>query len=257
MAILADLKVALRVLRKAPGFSLAALIVLALGIGANTAIFSIVNAVLLRPLPFADPDRLVQLWHTPPQKSFPGMTEFSLSAANYLDWEQQNHVFEGSAIYSSAQFHLTSSGEAQVLRATRVEPTFFPVLGVNAMLGRTIAPGDDESSKSKIVVLSYKLWKSQFGGDPRIVGQTVQLDQQGYTVVGVMPPNFDKPYYAELWTPLVWDPLERSVRGEHHFSAIARLKPGVSIAEAQSELSTVAARLAQQYPADNAGWGAK
>src|SRR5215469_2766138 len=257
MSLIADLKLALRVLRKSPGFALAALIVLALGIGANTAIFSIVNAVLLRPLPFADPDRLVQLWHTPPQKSFPGMTEFSLSAANYLDWEQQNHVFQGSAIYAYTEFHLTSNGEPQILRATRVEPTFFPVLGVDALLGRTIAPGDDESSRSKIVVLSYKLWKSQFGGDPLILGQTLQLDKQGYTVVGVMPPNIDKPYYAELWTPLVWDPVERSVRGEHHFSAIARLKPGVSIEEARAELSAIAARLAQQYPADDAGWGAK
>ena len=257
MSLVADLKLALRVLGKSPGFALAALIILALGIGANTAIFSIVNAVLLEPLPFADPDRLVQVWHTPPEKSFPGMTEFPLSAANYLDWEQQNHVFEGSAIYTYTEFHLTSNGEPQVLRATRVEPTFFPVLGVNAMLGRAIAPGDDESSKSNIVVLSYKLWKSRFGGDPHIVGQTLQLDEQGYTVVGVMPPNFDKPSYAGLWTPLVWDPVERSVRGEHHFSVIARLKPGVSLEEARSELSTIAARLAQQYSADDAGWGAK
>src|SRR5436305_1965799 len=159
MNLASDLKLAIRVLRKAPGFSVAALVVLALGIGANTAIFSIVNGVLLRPLPFAEPDRLVQLWHTPPQKSFPGMSLFSLSAANYLDWEQQNHVFESSAIYSFAQRRLTGNGEPQVIRGARVEPTFFNVLGVKPLLGRAISPGDDQATKSRIIVLTNKLWK--------------------------------------------------------------------------------------------------
>jgi predicted permease len=257
MAVLADLKVALRVLHKAPGFSLAGLIVLALGIGANTAIFSIVNGVLLRPLPFAEPDRLVQLWHTPPQKSFPGMPIFAISAANYLDWEQQNHVFESSAIYGFKQFRLTGNGDPQVLISSRVEPTFFSVFGVNAEFGRSIVSGDDTGIQSQIVVLSYKLWKSTFGGDPHIVGQTIQLDGQAYSVVGVMPPTFSKPAWAQLWTPLVWDPVERSVRGSHEFQAVARLKPGVSIEQAQSELSAIAARLERQYPEDDSGWGAK
>ena len=128
--LLHDLKFALRSLRKAPGFAVAALLVLALGIGANTSIFSIVNGVLLRPLPFAEPDRLVQLWHTPPAKQFPGMTKFSLSAANYLDWEQRNDVFEKSAVYAFANFRITGSGEAQELQAGRVEPTFFDVLQI-------------------------------------------------------------------------------------------------------------------------------
>ena len=257
MNFIADVKLATRVLRKAPGFSVAAIIVLALGIGANTAIFSIVNGVLLRPLPFAEPDRLVQIWHTPPQKSFPGMTEFPLSAANYLDWEQQNHVFESSAIYSFTQRRLTGSGEPQLIRGARVEPTFFNVLGVKPLMGRAIAPGDDQGAQSKIIVLTHTMWKSQFGGDPHIVGRNIELDGEAYTVVGVMPPTFFKPGFATFWVPLVWDPVERTVRGEHHFSAIARLKPGVSIDRARSELSTIAARLAQQYPEDNAGWGAK
>src|SRR5436309_1730912 len=205
MNFIADLKLAVRVLRKAPGLSIAALVVLALGIGANTAIFSIVNGVLLRPLPFAEPDRLVQLWHTPPQKSFPGMSLFSLSAANYLDWEQQNHVFDGSAIYSFTQMRLTGSGDPQVLRGARVESSFFKVLGVKPIIGRAIAPGDDQGTQSKIVVLTHKLWKSQFGGDPTIVGRDVQLDGQAYTVVGVMPPKVIKPDWATFWTPLVWD----------------------------------------------------
>lgn len=257
MAILADVKVALRVLRKAPGFSLAALIVLALGIGANTAIFSIVNGVLLRPLPYAQPDRLVQLWHTPPQKSFPGIPIFALSPANYLDWEQQNHVFESSAIYGYKQFRLIGSGDPQVLVGSRVEPSFFSVFGVNPVLGRPIVSGDDTGTHSTIVVLSYKLWKSTFGGDPHIVGQDIELNGQAYSVVGVMPPTFSKPQSVQLWTPLVWDPIERTVRASHDFFAVARLKPGVSIEQAQSELSTIAARLERQYPDDDAGWGAK
>src|SRR5689334_2083631 len=136
--LISDLKRALRVLRKTPGFTVAALIVLALGIGANTAIFSIVNGVLLRPLPFEKPDQIVQLWHTPPQKQFPGIKQFSLSAANYLDWEKQNDVFEQSAIYAFKDFRLTGSGDPQVLQAARVEPTFFGVLRGKTLLGRTI-----------------------------------------------------------------------------------------------------------------------
>src|SRR5438270_5794192 len=183
--IIQDLRHGVRLLVKSPGFTAAAILVLALGIGANTAIFSVVNAVLLRPLPFYEPDRLVQLWHTPPQKSFPGMSLFSLSAANYLDWEQQNHVFESSAIYSFAQRRLTGNGEPQVIRGARVEPTFFNVLGVKPLLGRAISPGDDQATKSRIIVLTNKLWKSQFGGDPSIVGRNIDLDGEAYTVVGV------------------------------------------------------------------------
>ncbi len=256
MTLLLDLRNAVRMLRKSPSFSLAAIVVLALGIGANTAIFSIVYGVLLRPLPFADPDRLVQLWHTPPQKSFPGMRWFTLSPANYLDWEQQNDVFEKSAIYGFNRFRLAGSGDPQVLHAARVEPTFFSLLGVKPILGRSISTGDDQPGQSNVIVLSHKLWKTQFGGDERIVGQTVQLNDHGYTVIGVMPPTFVMPEWATLWTPLVWDPVERANRGEHHFLAIARLRTGISLGQAQSQLSTIAARLAEQYPADNAGWGA-
>jgi predicted permease len=252
-----DLRHAFRLFRKMPGFTLATLIVLALGIGANTAIFSLVYGVLIRPLPFAEPDRLVQLWHLPPQKSFPGMTRFALSAANYLDWEQQNTVFEWSAIYDSTAFRLGGNGDPQLLQASRVEPTFFSALGVKPLFGRVIAQGDDQGARHYEVVLSHRLWTSQFGANPGIVGQSVQLNGEAYTVIGVMPPTFAIPGYATLWTPLVWDPVERSVRGEHHFGAIARLKSGVTVEGAQAQLQTIAARLAEQYPEDNAGWGAK
>jgi putative ABC transport system permease protein len=252
-----DLRQAIRVLTKAPGFAFVAIVVLALGIGANTAIFSIVHGVLLRPLAYEDPDQLVQLWHTPPQQQFPGVKTFSLSAANYLDWEQQNTVFTQSAVYRYEQFRLTNGADARQVAAARVEPTFFSVLGVKPLLGRVIASGDDQGDRASAVVLSYKLWQSDFGGDRAVVGRDVRLDGTRRTVIGVMPADFEKPGWARLWTPLVWDPVEKAVRGEHSLSAVARLKPGVTVAQAQAQLDTIAARIAQQYPADSAGWGAK
>ncbi len=255
--LLIDLKRAFRTLLKTPGFTIAALVVLALGIGANTSIFSIVNGVLIRPLPFQEPGRLVQIYHVPPQKQFPGVPLFALSAANYLDWQQQNHVFEKSAIYTYTDLRLTGAGEPKALPAGRVESTYFSVLGAKPMLGRAIVEGDEQPGHENVVVLTYKLWKSEFGGDTGIVGRNVQLNGKAYTVIGVMPANFEKPSWAKLWTPLVWEPAERAVRGEHHYLAIARLKPGVTLQNAQADLDTIAARLAQQYPADDAGWGAK
>jgi len=251
-----DLKHGCRVLLKARGFALSAIIVLALGIGANTAIFGIVNGVLLRPLPFAEPDRLVQLWHTPPQKQFPGVPRFALSAANYLDWQAQNTVFSSSAVYRFWRFRLTGNGEPQMVRAARVEPTFFSLLGTRPLLGREISASDDVSGGQHVAVLSYRLWNSQFGGDQQVVGRSIHLDGDAYTVIGVMPPSFDKPESALLWVPLVWTAQERAVRGEHSMAAVARLKPGVTVQQAQAQLDGIAARLAEQYPADSAGWGA-
>jgi predicted permease len=251
-----DLKHGCRVLLKTPGFALSAIVVLALGIGANTAIFGIVNGVLLRPLPYADPDGLVQLWHTPPQKQFPGVSRFALSAANYLDWEAQNTVFSSSAVYRFWQFRLTGTSEPQVLRSARVEPTFFSVLGTRALIGRAIEPGDDAPERQHVVVLAHRLWNSQFGSDGQIVGKTIHLDGEVYTVVGVMPPSFGKPESAMLWVPLVMTAEEKAVRGEHSMAAVARLKPGVTVQQAQSQLDAIAARIAKQYPADSAGWGA-
>ena len=251
-----DLKHGCRVLLKTPGFALAAIVVLALGIGANTAIFWIVNGVLLRPLPYADPDRLVQLWHTPPQKEFPGVTRFALSAANYLDWERQNTVFSSSAVYRFWQFRLTGNGEPQILRAARVEPTFFSVLGARPVIGRAIDPSDDVPERQHVVVLSQGLWNSRFAGDAQIVGKTIHLDGDAYTVIGVMAASFEKPSSAALWVPLVWTPVDKAIRGEHCMAAIARLKPGITVQQAQAQLETIAARIAHQYPADAEGWGA-
>jgi putative ABC transport system permease protein len=251
-----DLRLALRQLRKTPGFFFAALTVLALGIGANTAIFSVVNAALLRPLPFGDPVRMVRLWHTPPPKSFPGMKIFSVSPANFLDWKQQAQSFENTAIYCFTEFNLTGSGDPESVWAARVSADFFPTLEAQPMRGRTFRPDEDQLGHEREVILSYPYWKSRFGADPNIAGKTVTLNNQSYTIVGVMNPSFRLPGWAKMWTPMAFTDKERVVRGEHHYSVIARLKPGVTVKQAQAEMDTISRRLEEQYPADDRGWGA-
>ncbi len=254
--LLQDLRYTLRQLRKSPGFTAVAVITLALGIGANTAIFSVVNGVLLRPLEFRDPDRLVRVWHVPPAKSFPGMTTFSVSAANYLDWERQNHVFEGMAIYTFHGFTLTGSDKPEQVDACAATSGFFSTLGVQPMLGRVFSSEEDQPGQSNVVVLSHRLWQEHFGSNPDIVGQDINLDGQSYLVAGVMPASFQFPDFAQMWTPMAWTDKERAVRGEHHSVVVARLKPGIDLKQAQAEMNTISSRLEQQYPEDNKGWGA-
>jgi putative ABC transport system permease protein len=234
-----DLKYALRVLRNSPGFAAAAILVLALGIGANTAIFSVVNAVLLRPLPFRDSSRLVQVWHVPPAKSFPGMTRFSVSAANYLDWQQQNQVFEQMAIYSFSSFNFTASDQPEAIQGAGVSPDFFSALRSQPLLGRTFLPEEDQPGRGHVVILSHAIWKSHFAGNRNVIGQNIIFDNETYTVVGVMGPNFRFPDWAKVWTPMAWTDAQRQVRGEHHFLVIARLKSGVPLLQAQAEMNTI------------------
>jgi len=256
LTLLTDLKHGLRVLLKNPGFTAAAIIVLALGIGANTAIFSVVNAVLLRPLPFRDPARLVQIWHVPPAKSFPGMTEFAVSAANFIDWQQQNDVFDKMAIYSGSSLNLTGREQPEALRGAAVSADFFSTLQVQPMLGRTFTPDQDQQGHNHAVILSYGLWKTRFAGNPNIAGQSVNLDGQSYIVTGVMGPKFRFPDWAQYWTPMGWTDKQRAVRGEHHYLVIARLKGSTPIPQAQTQMNAISTRLAQQYPEDDKGWGA-
>jgi predicted permease len=253
---LLDLRHGLRSLRKNLGFTTVAVVVLALGIGANTAIFSVVDAALLRPLPFSESGRLMRIWHTPPQKAFPGMPIFSVSAANYEDWEKQNHVFQSMAIYSSRVFNLTGTGEPERLFAASVSPKFFSTLRVQPLLGRVFTEDENQEGRGDVVVLTYGLWKSHFGGDPKIVGSRINLDGKSYLVTGVMPQTMVLPDWAQLWTPHAWTDQERAVRGEHHYMVIARLKPGVTQEQAQAEMNTISGRLEQQYPEDDKGWGA-
>src|SRR5260370_259151 len=161
-AIMQTLNCALRLLRKGPGFALVAILIMALGIGDNTAIFSVVHAVLLEPLPFRDADSLVQIWHTPPQKSFPGMTKFAVSAANFLDWQKQNHAFDQMALYSGAGYDITGAGKPEAIRAGTVSPEFFSVLGVEPLHGRVFLPEENNPGRNHEVILSYKSWQTHY-----------------------------------------------------------------------------------------------
>ena len=254
--LLQDFRFAVRLVMKNPGFALMAAVIMALGIGANTAIFSIVNKVLLEPLPFRDVDRVVQIWHTPPQSSFPGMATFAISPANFLDWQKQNHVFDKMALYSGANFDLTGAGKPEAISASPVSADFFSVLGVEPIHGRVFGAEENNPGQNHEIVLSYKFWQSHYGADPAAVGRTINLDGEPYTIVGVMGPAMNKPGIAQVWTPKAFTPAEAAVRNNHNFLAVARLKPGVTLEQAQAEMNTISQRLEQTYPADDKGWGA-
>jgi predicted permease len=254
--LVADFRYGFRILLRNPGFTLAAIVVLALGIGANTAIFSIVNAVLLRPLPYQDAPRIMQVWHVPPAKSFPGMTFFSVSPANYLDWRSQNRSFEQMAAYGFASFNVGGDERPEAIRGAAVAPGFFSILRVQPVLGRTFSPEEDRPGQGQVVILGHTLWRDHFAADPGIVGRSVLLDGRPYTVVGVMPPKFKFPAWAELWVPLAWANEKRAVRGNHNYMVIGRLKPEVAVQQAKADLGAISARLEQQYPEDDKGWGA-
>ena len=251
-----DVRHGIRLLVKTPAFSIPAVLILGLGIGANTAIFSVVNAVLLRPLPFPDSSRIMRVWHTPPAQQFSGMKIFAVSPANYFDWRDQNHAFERMSIYRYRRLNITGQGEPDALVAAGVSTDFFGVLGVQPALGRAFRAGDDEPGNANVVILSDAVWRTRFGSDPAIVGKTISLDHNPYTVVGVLRPTGEFPAYAQVWVPLGWTAADRAVRGNHYCEVIARLKPRVSVAQARAEMTTISKRLEQQYPADDKGWGA-
>jgi putative ABC transport system permease protein len=255
-ALLQDLRFALRLLVNNPGFALMAAIIMALGIGANTAIFSIVNKVLIEPLPFRDVDRIVQIWHTPPQSSFPGMTTFAISTANFLDWQKENHVFDKMALYSGATFDITGAGKPEAIGAGTVSSDFFAALGVEPLHGRVFRAEENNPGQNHEVILSYKFWQTHYAADPGAVGQTINLDGDPYTVVGVMGPAMNRPGFAQMWVPQGLTPAQAAVRNNHNFLAVGRLKPGVTLEQAQSEMNTISQRLEQAYPADDKGWGA-
>jgi putative ABC transport system permease protein len=254
--LIQNLKFGIRLLRKSPGFACVAIFVMALGIGANTAIFSVVHAVLLEPLPFPDADRLMQIWHVPPQTSFPGMTRFAVSPANFLDWQKQNNVFDQMAVYGGAGYDITGTGKPESVFGGRVSSNFFSVLGVQPLHGRLFLPEEDRPGRNHELILGYKLWQMRYASDPDVVGKSINLDGDPYVVVGVMGPKMAVPGFAQLWTPLGLSDQEAAVRGEHNLFSIGRLKPGVTIAQAQAELNTISQRLEKAYPEDDKGWGA-
>jgi putative ABC transport system permease protein len=252
-----DVRLGVRALVHSPIFTAVTVLSLALGIGANTAIFSVVNGLLLRPLPYPEAEQIVDVWHTPPQQAFPGLDRFSVSPANYIDWKAQNTTFEQMAVYTYTGLSLSTSNDPLPLIGAAVSSDFFSVLRSNPMQGRGFTPDEERVGSDQVVVISHGLWQRAFGGNPNIVGQTLTLNSRSFTVVGIMPAGFQFPREADLWVPLAWDDKERQIRSIHDYLVVARLKQNVSLDQAQAEMSTISTRLEQQYPEENSGWGAR
>jgi predicted permease len=248
-----DLLYTFRTLAKNPGFAVVAFLTLALAIGANTAIFSVVNGVVLKPLPFAEPGRLVQLYEKRPQQ---GRVRNAVSYPDYADWQKQSTAFTGMAAATGYAYNLTRRNETEVIRAAIVTANFFQVLGVQPELGRDFRAGEDEHGQATVAVLNHSLWVRRFGEDPKIVGQSILLNGRPFNVVGVVPdlPRFPEGA-AEIWTPLGLPAEQLAARGGHFLSVFGRLKPGVSLAQARSEMDAIARRLEQQYADVNSGHG--
>ena len=252
--LLQGLRYASRILRKHPGFALTAIITLALGIGANTTIFSVVNAVVMEPLPYKEPDRLIRIWES---NSAQGRTESSVSVPNFQDWQSQQSVFEQLAASELTTFNLTGSGEPQRLSAARITANLVPTLGVSPLLGRSFLPEEEKSGTNHVVLLSHGLWQRQFSSDPSLVNKTILLNGESYTVVGIMPREFQFTR-RDLWVPLVLDPAKepwRADRANRNLAVVGRLKPDVTLDQAAAEMNVLARRLEEQNPQSNTGWG--
>lgn len=251
--LLQDLRFGARILRKNPGFAAIAAITLALGIGANTAVFSVVDTVLLRPLPYRDPQQLLLITETMPRQ---GGSEMGVSAAEYLDYRERNRSFSQVAGFESDGFNLTGSGSPLRVNAARLTASAFPLLGVSPILGRTFAEAEGRAGADHVVVLSYGLWQRQYGADPGIVGTNIKLDEKSYLVLGVMPASFEFPFdgaapseRAHLWVPLVFTPEQiRDRVAEFPVGLVGRLRPGVSRTQAAEDVASVAAGFMRQYP---------
>ncbi|MEK6286941.1 MAG: ABC transporter permease [Acidobacteriota bacterium] len=249
-ALLQDLRYGGRMLARNPGFASIAVLSLALGIGANTAIFSVVNAVLLRSLPFHEPDRLVMVWE---DVSFAGFPRNTPAPANYADWKSQNQVFEDIGALDERSFNLTGDGEPEKVAAYGATASFFPLLGVNPVLGGVFLPEDDKPEANKVVVLSYGLWQQRYGGEQSIIGRELLLSGDKHTVVGVMPAGFQ---FLEseigLWVPMAFTSQQLTQRGSHYLQVVARMKQGVTLQQANADIETIQQRIARDYP-DEAG----
>lgn len=256
-SLLEDVRFGLRVLVKNPGFTAVAVLTLAVGIGATTAIFSVVDAVLFRPFPYAEPERIVRLWErTPPPRS----SMFALSPANFLDWRAQCTVFEDMAAIKTARPILIGVGEPERVEGMRVSASFFRILGVDTALGRTFTDDEDRLDGERVVVLSHGAWRRRFGADADIIGRNITLGEEPHTVIGVMPEGFNlilsfwDPEKVELWLPYPFMSDPPQERRAKRLSAIARLRPEVTLDQARAEIDTITRRLEEQYPESNTGW---
>ncbi|HZS05564.1 MAG TPA: ABC transporter permease [Blastocatellia bacterium] len=250
--LLQDLRYGFRTLLGKPGFAAVAVLALALGIGANTAVFSIINAILLKPIALPDLDRIVVLWEKLPSQ---GVERNEASVANYLDWRAQQSSFEQLAIYTWWGANLTGVEPPERVRGFRVSANLFEAIGVKPALGRGFLPDEDQPGKDSVAILSYGLWQRRFGGDPNLIGRSVTLNSVARTVVGVLPKDLNFPRGGEVLVPLAITPELARSRNSHGYLTVARLKPGVTVAQAQSDLDAIARRLEQQYPDTNTGRG--
>ena len=247
-----DLRYTLRLLRRAPGFAATAVLIVALGIGATTAAFSVTDFVLLRPLPFPEAERLVKVWETAP-----GYGRVELSAGNYHDWKRASTLFESIGLYHLFAANLVSASEPLRVEGASVSADLFPTLRVQPLLGRRFAEADDRDGAAATAILSYRLWQTRFGGDPSIVGRQVMLDTESHTVIGVMPREFRFPTPdAVLWVPLRLTAEARAERNNNWMYSVGRLRPNATLEAARAELNLLAAQSKQQYPKENANVGA-
>src|SRR5215813_5147227 len=249
--IFKDIRYGIRGLGKHPAFTAIALITLALGIGANTAIFSVVNAVLLRPLPFVEPERIVWVWDTIPQ-----LPTAPTSLPEFLDWKEQNRSFEHLAAFQSGNMFLDAGDGTEDVPVGLVTPEMFSLFKVNPIIGRTFTDEETLPGRFRVVVLSHSMWQNRFASDPNVSGRTIQLNGRTYAIIGVMPAGFSFPDRATLWRPLAIDPAALD-RGPHYLNVVGRLKTDVTLAQAQADMSALAARLSQQHPEKTSGHGVK
>jgi putative ABC transport system permease protein len=247
-----DLRFAFRQLLKNPGFTAVAVLTLGLGIGANTAIFTLINTILLHPLPYSEPERLVRVFCTSPQSS-----KWSHSVANFLDQGEQNTVFERLAAFRWTRFSVAEPGEpVESLRGIATTSDFFPALKANAALGRVFTAEEDQPGRNQVIVISHNCWQRRFGGDPKIIGRTLRVDGESVAVIGVMPATFDYPLlwgFVEAWRPFAFTAEQRQDRVSYNLNVLARLKPGVTFPQGEAAMKTLGARLAKAFPDTNAG----
>jgi putative ABC transport system permease protein len=252
--LIQDLRYGVRMLAKNPGFTIVAVLTMALAIGANAAIFSVVNAVLLRPLPYRDADRIVRLWENDTHGNLGPY--FSVSVPNFLDWKQQNRVFESVGAFASVPMALTGGVNPEQVRGAYIKASVIQLLGISPTLGRPFLPDEDQPGKDHEAILSYGLWQERFGGDQTAIGKSLTLDGNIYTVVGVMPSGFDFPpnTQTQVWVPMAFTRGMLQQPAAHIINVAARLKPGKTLLDASTEMETIARRLEQAYPESNNGW---
>jgi putative ABC transport system permease protein len=268
--LIQDLRFGARMLLKQPGFTLIVVVTLALGIGANTAIFSVVNGVLLRPLPYYEPERLVMVWADRPiLQAQIGIADIPVAVADFVDWRNQNQVFEQMAAMLPRRINLTGGGEPELVVGLSASASLFPLLDARLAAGRALLPEEDQPGANRVVVISHGLWQRRYGADPQLIGQKITLNDEAYTVIGVTAPDFQFPrrgelpsYYTsprkiDLYLPLAFTPEQMNDRSGGLLAVIARLKPGVSLGQASAEMNAIARRLTEQYPQTNRDKGVR